>query len=207
MIIALASVQWPKWPAYDTGPIFQISSLYFSTACIYAFPYCIHTLFSRTSLVLYNRVTEVINWLEFSCKEVGRAARMAVIFKLQTKVKLSKISSKNMRSIITSEKIWTMFIIKNLGTLVHVDDFFFFVKMVFFIKVCPIISSTGRVGLMFHFRIHPLPLDLQPGAWHHAGLLKEGDDFHYLTAVDHQATAKSTAKFTIAPKQKLTATS
>lgn len=79
----------------------------------------------------------------------------------------------------------TIFIFKNLGTLVHVDNFFFFFGYNgLFIKACPIISSTGRVGLMFHFRIHPLPLDLQPGAWHHAGLLKEGDDVHYLTAAD-----------------------
>lgn len=31
----------------------------------------------------------------------------------------------------------------------------------------PIIFSTGRAGLMFHFRKHPLPLDPRPDVWHH----------------------------------------
>lgn len=54
----------------------------------------------------------------------------------------------------------------------------------------PIIFSTGRAGLMFHFRKHPLPLDPWPDVWHHPGLFHGGDDVHYLTAPGPVSSAK-----------------
>lgn len=54
----------------------------------------------------------------------------------------------------------------------------------------PILFSTGRAELMFHFRKHPLPLDPQPDVWYHPGLSMQCDDVCCMTKPGPESSAK-----------------